>query len=85
MSLTMAATHQQPSVDEATQVYEKFGKPREATHKGQFLAVSKTGQTVIAPTLVAALKEATERFGPGNYIFKIGERVVGKWRWLTAG
>jgi hypothetical protein len=80
----MATVHDQPTVEEAAHTYEQYAKALEEEHRGEFVAVSRDGQTLIAPTLVAALKQATAKFGPGNFIFKIGERAVGKWRWLSA-
>jgi hypothetical protein len=62
------------------ELYETYGKPLEAEHRGEFLAVSADGRTVIGPTLRDVASRATESFGPGNFLYRIGEPAVGKWR-----
>lgn len=54
--------------------------PLRVTTEEEYLAVSPEGKTLLAPTLLDALEEAMETFGPGNFIFKVGEKAVGKWR-----
>lgn len=66
--------------EQADKLYEKYGKPLEAQHLGAFVAISPEGDTVIGATIFKVLLEAAVTFGPGNFIFKIGEKVVGKWR-----
>lgn len=58
-------------------LYEQFGRPLEADHWGEFLVVSADGRTLLAPTLIEAVDQAVERFGPGNTTFRVGEQVVG--------
>jgi len=65
---------------EADRLYEAFGQPLEVDHWGAYVAISADGQTVVAETSFEALKQAAELFGPGNFIFKVGERIVGKIR-----
>jgi hypothetical protein len=66
--------------DERDQLYERFGKPLEAEHWGQFAAIAPDGRVYLAPTMVEAAEQADSEFGPGVYLFKVGERAVGKWR-----
>ncbi len=66
--------------EQAADLYERFGRPLEAKHRGEYLAVSPNGRTILAPTLAEALGQATAAFGPGNFVFKVGERAVGAWR-----
>lgn len=65
-------------LSQMNQVYETYGKPLEAEHWGEFVAIAPDGRTVLASTLGAALAAASENFGssPDNFVFKIGERVV---------
>ena len=63
----------------AEKLYTKYGKPLEKKHWGQFVAISPTGKIVVARTLNDVSKKARERFGIGNYVFKIGEKAVGNW------
>lgn len=65
---------------EGDELYERYGRPLEGEHWGEFVAIMPDGRTVLAPTLLEAMKRASEAFGPGGFIFKVGERVVGKIR-----
>ena len=64
----------------AQELYGRYGKPLEAEHRGEYLAVSPKGETLLAPSVTEALEQATKSFGRGNFIFKVGERAVGSWR-----
>jgi hypothetical protein len=66
--------------EKAAELYEAFGRPLEAEHWGEFVAISEDGRTMLGSNLHELASRATVVFGRGNYIFKIGERVVGKWR-----
>ncbi len=61
-------------------LYTKYGKPLEKEHWGQFLAVSQKGKTILGTNLFELAKKASKNFGPGNFIFKVGDIAVGKWR-----
>ena len=61
-------------------LYEKHALPLEASHHGQFIAIAESGQYVVAATLRDAVRESAITLGPGSYVFKIGERSVGRWR-----
>ena len=65
---------------QSNQLYEQFGKPLEMEHTGEFIAVSPEGQTLLGTTAGEVGRRAKEAFGPGNFVFKLGPRVVGKWR-----
>lgn len=68
---------------ESDRLYEQYGKPLETDHWGEFLAVSPQGETVIAGTLLEVAQRALAAFGPGSFVFKIGDKVVGGWRQAT--
>jgi hypothetical protein len=65
---------------EADTLYEQYGKPLEDQHRGQYVAITKDGKVVLAPTLLEVMQQAKTSLGPGSFIFKIGEQTVGKWR-----
>ncbi len=65
-------------------LYEQYGKPLEAEHKGEYLAISTSGKTVIGKSLSQVVRDALSQFGKGNFIFKIGNRAVGSFRWATS-
>jgi hypothetical protein len=76
---TMSEADQQQT-SEGFRLYEMYGKPFEAHHWGEFVAIAPDGRTLLAPTLLEAVQQAATELGPGNYVFKVGELVVGKWR-----
>jgi hypothetical protein len=62
-------------------LYEKHGKPFEAEHRGEFIAISYNGQTIVAKDDIEVLKAALGRFGSGNFAFRrVGFRTLGRWR-----
>ncbi len=61
-------------------LYEKYGKPFEKEHWGEFLAVSQKGKTILGNNLYEVIKKASDTFGPENFVYKVGEIAVWKWR-----
>lgn len=59
-------------------LYEQFGRPLEREHRGQYLAVSQGGQTALGSTFLEVARKASDQFGPGSFVFKIGGRAVGQ-------
>ncbi len=70
----------QGQLDEADRLYEQYGKPFEAEHWGEYVAIARDGRVVLAPTLLEAVQQAASVLGSDNHVFKVGERTVGKWR-----
>lgn len=64
----------------ATRLYDAYGKPLEDKHRGEYVAISEQGQTVLKPSLLEVAQAAAQVLGPGAFVFKVGERAVGKWR-----
>jgi hypothetical protein len=79
LSMPMMTAQTQSLLEQSDALYERYGKPLEKTHRGKFIAISMTGKTLLADTLMELMVQAKETLGPGNFIFKIGERAVGKW------
>ncbi len=61
-------------------LYKKYGKPLEKEHWGKFIAVSQKGKTILGTNLLEVAQKASSILGSGNFVFKVGERAVGKWR-----
>ena len=62
-------------------LYDKYAKSLEATAKGQFVAISLDGQTILDDDHARLLWTAGERFGDGRFtIRKIGYDYVLRWR-----
>jgi hypothetical protein len=76
----MPTDEQRQLTDQALSLYERYGKPLEAEHAGEYVAITPDGRTLVAPTLHEAMVDGAARFGPGNFIFKVGDLVVGKWK-----
>jgi CubicO group peptidase (beta-lactamase class C family) len=64
----------------ADQLYEQYAKPLESEHEGEFVAIAKDGRIVLGRSAHEVGRKARDAFGPENFVFKIGPRVVGKWR-----
>ncbi len=75
----MIPVQNQLLLQQSDALYERYGKPLEKTHRGKYVAISQAGKTLIADTVVALMQKAKTTLGPGNFIFKIGERAVGQW------
>jgi len=76
----MTALNQTQSLEhKAETLYEQYGKPLEKTHKGDYIAIAEDGKTIIGESALEVMQEAKKRLGPGNFIFKLGERSIGKW------
>ena len=65
---------------EADRLSDEHVKPLEAEHQGDYVAVSPKRETVFGESLLEVAEKAVATFGPGNFLFKVGERVVGAWR-----
>lgn len=64
----------------AERLYDRYGKPLEPEHAGKYVAISLEGKTIIGPTVLDVAQRAKSAFGPGSFVFKIGERAVWKFR-----
>lgn len=65
---------------QADELYERYGKPLEAEHWGEYLAISPKGEIILGFSPLEAAQKATEAFGRGIFLFKVGEIAVYKWR-----
>jgi hypothetical protein len=68
------------SAKEFDERYDKFVKPMEREHPGEYAAAAEDGRLVLAPSLPEVVQKASEAFGPGYFVYKVGERAVGHWR-----
>jgi hypothetical protein len=73
------ATRREPD-DLYDELYERFGKPLEREHAGAFVAIAQDGQAVIGKTLLEAAERAAASLGRGVFIYKVGDRAVGRLR-----
>lgn len=64
---------------DADRIYEKYGKPLEQKYWGKFVAINPQGEILMGSDLVKITEKALIKFGSGNFIFKVGEKAVGKY------
>lgn len=62
------------------ELYARFGKPLEPSHRGEYLVITPDGRTLTGSTLLEVTERAEAEFGAGNFFYKIGATAVGKWR-----
>src|SRR5262249_19403604 len=80
---TMAAAYPSRSDDLERQYderYARFGRLLEATHAGAYLAIAPDGRTVLGDSLLDVAQQAKRAFGPGSFLYKVGEPSVGQVR-----
>jgi hypothetical protein len=75
----MAESSQQLT-EQAEKLYEQYRRPLEQKHRGEYVAIFPDGRFVLGESRLEVLDQALARFGPGSFLFKIGEKVVGRWR-----
>ena len=67
-------------MDQSEKLYDQYGTPLEQAHWGEYVAIFPDGRTLIGENLLDVSDEALVQFGQGSFLFKIGEKAVGKWR-----
>ncbi|MGH2560572.1 MAG: hypothetical protein ACRDJH_16030 [Thermomicrobiales bacterium] len=66
-------------------LYERYGRPLEAEHTGEFVAISDDGEVMLGTDELTLTKDAVARFGPGTFALrKIGVDWVWRMRQLAA-
>ena len=67
-------------LEEQHQLYEKYGKPLESEHKGDFVAISLDGEILLDQKLGDLLKRAIDTFGADNFaIARVGHDAMAEW------
>jgi len=68
-----------PSVEYGHRQYDRFVRPIEAAHGGEFAAVTGDGRVILGKTILEAMDHADRELGTEVLIFKVGDFAVGKW------
>jgi hypothetical protein len=76
----MTGVKDQTSMAVSDRLYEQYGRPLEAEHWGEFVAIAQDGRTLLGSSLWDLTDQAIEELGPGFVMFKVGEKAVGTWR-----
>src|SRR5207248_2550182 len=75
--MSAARSPKPDQVDELyDELYARYGKILESAHRGEYLAISPQGQTILGPTLRQVAQRAAASFGPGSFLYRIGEPTV---------
>ena len=65
---------------EQHRLYEKYGKPLEKEHKGEFVAIGLHGHVLLDRRLGDLLKRAIDTFGPDNFAMaRVGHDAMAEW------
>lgn len=65
-------------IQQSDTLYKKYVKPLEKKHLGEFIAVSPKGKTILGSSLVEVMQKGLSILGSGNFVFKVGEKTVGR-------
>ena len=61
-------------------LYAQYGKPLESAHKGEYVAISRDGRTIVGKRMGEVLHKAEEDFGGGNFsMARIGYPALARW------
>ena len=65
---------------ERRRLYEKYGKPLEANHAGEFIAISADGEILLGERDGETLRRALDKFGRGNFAMaRVGSETMHEW------
>lgn len=68
-------------IQDTDELYDRYGKPLEQNHRGEYVAINQDGQVIVGVDDVAVADEAIRTFGSGNFAFhRIGYSYVYKLR-----
>lgn len=76
----MATVGQERGLEEARALYDRYVRPLEGEHRGEYAAVLPDGRLVLGPTFVDAADRALRELGAGTHVYKVGELAAGGWR-----
>ena len=60
-------------------LYERYGKPLEAEHWGEFVALAPDGRILLGPELAEVQDNALRQFGKGVHVFKVGPIALARY------
>ena len=68
------------ALKQSDELYKQYGKPFEAEHWGEFIAISPDGRTLLGSDMAEVLDDALSQFGGGVHVFKVGPIATGRFR-----
>lgn len=66
------------ALNQGDALYERFGKPLEAGHWGEFVAIAPDGRTMLGTDMTEVFDKALKEFGGGVHVFKVGPVATGR-------
>ena len=79
-SMTNMREWLEDTAEQDARLYDQYGKPLEEDHKGEYVAITNEGQTILGPDPDEVLRQAVAAFGSGNFaLAKVGEKAFDKW------
>jgi len=61
-------------------LYEQYGKALEQEHKGEYVAITPSGETILGKRMGEVAQKAVDTFGSGNFgIFRVGHDTLTQW------
>ena len=76
----MATPDRDELFEQSESLYERYAKPLEREHWGEYVALSQDGRLILGTDLLEITTRAIDELGPGNFVFKIGPKAVGRLR-----
>lgn len=62
-------------------LYERFGRPLEAQHNGEFVAIADDGRTILGTDQLTVAQQALTQFGRGSFALRrVGDQAEMSWR-----
>lgn len=61
---------------EGDRLYQRYAKPVEKEHEGQYIAITPDGKTILGNSVLEVAQKAKDEFGPGSFLFKLGPKTV---------
>lgn len=81
--MSVDSTEPREIIERDNALYERYGKPLEEDHVGEYVAISEEGEILLSEDLLALVDQALERFGSGKVALrKVGFDAVGSLRIL---
>lgn len=66
---------------EDDRLYERYGRPLETGHTGEFVAISFAGETILGSDELTLAVQAAKHFGSGNFALRrVGYDAEIRWR-----
>jgi hypothetical protein len=67
------------TAEEDERLYLQYGKPLEKSHKGEYVAIARDGQTILSTDPDEVLRKAVSQFDSGSFaLARVGEKGFDK-------